>query len=418
MRGGRAPLCLLLALQLCPPQVPARSQQCPSGTYTEDGECCASCPPGFGVAVPCGRTNTQCEPCAENQTFSAVSSALEPCRPCTPCAPSQPLAQPCTATHDTLCAPRCARGHFRPPAGNGTGPGRPCQPCRLCHEGYGAVRPCAPTQDAECQPCPQGFYSEERSAEAPCLPCQPSCGPGEVMIRACSRLSNTLCMEKDLQILKRAEGDPQKEPRQRQPAPGASAAPTASAASSEFMLPPPEDTGKDIIPVYCSILAAVVVGLLAYVAFKCWHTCRQKQQLAKARAGELGTAPEGEKLHSDSGVFLDTHSLQEPHQHGKAPRPEGRPYGALPPQRQEEVERLLETGGPGGDWRSLAARLGYGDEAIGTFARGQAPARTLLAAWAATEGATLEALCLALAAVGRQDVAERLAGPGDASSVV
>lgn len=74
--------------------------------------------------------------------------------------------------------------------------------------------------------------------------------------------------EKDLQILKRAEGDPQKEPRQRQPAPGASAAPTASAASSEFMLPPPEDTGKDIIPVYCSILAAVVVGLLAYVAFK------------------------------------------------------------------------------------------------------------------------------------------------------
>lgn len=101
-----------------------------------------------------------------------------------------------------------------------------------------------------------------------------------------------------------------------------------------------------------------------------------------------------------------------------APRPEGRPYGALPPQRQEEVERLLETGGPGGDWRSLAARLGYGDEAIGTFARGQAPARTLLAAWAATEGATLEALCLALAAVGRQDVAERLAGPGDASSVV
>eukprot|EP00075_Anas_platyrhynchos_P015184 XP_027304437.1 death domain-containing membrane protein NRADD-like [Anas platyrhynchos] len=338
-----------------------------------------------------------------------------------PLHPLRPLAAPRPALHGhprhPLRPPLRPRA-FRPPAGNGTGPGRPCQPCRLCHEGYGAVRPCAPTQDAECQPCPQGFYSEERSAEAPCLPCQPSCGPGEVMIRACSRLSNTLCMEKDLQILKRAEGDPQKEPRQRQPAPGASAAPTASAASSEFMLPPPEDTGKDIIPVYCSILAAVVVGLLAYVAFKCWHTCRQKQQLAKARAGELGTAPEGEKLHSDSGVFLDTHSLQEPHQHGKAPRPEGRPYGALPPQRQEEVERLLETGGPGGDWRSLAARLGYGDEAIGTFARGQAPARTLLAAWAATEGATLEALCLALAAVGRQDVAERLAGPGDASSVV
>lgn len=58
-----------------------------------------------------------------------------------------------------------------------------------------------------------------------------------------------------------------------------------------------------------------------------WHTCRQKQQLAKARAGELGTAPEGEKLHSDSGVFLDTHSLQEPHQHGKGEQRPPRPGG-------------------------------------------------------------------------------------------
>uniref|UniRef100_A0A8B9EKC0 Tumor necrosis factor receptor superfamily member 16 n=1 Tax=Anser cygnoides TaxID=8845 RepID=A0A8B9EKC0_ANSCY len=358
-------------------------QQCPSGTYTEDGECCASCPPGFGVAVPCGRANTQCEPCAESEyrTFSAVSSAVEPCRPCTPCAPSQPLAQPCTAARDALCAGRCARGHYRPPAGNGTGPGRPCQPCQLCREGYGAVRPCVPTQDAECRPCPQGFYSEERSAEAPCLPCQPACGPGEVMIRACSRLSNTLCMGERPQIRGRV----------------------------------PRCLS---LPIFCGGVAPRHRAPSEPPPRAIWHTCRQKQQLAKARAGELGTAPEGEKLHSDSGVFLDTHSLQEPHQLGKAPRPEGRPYGAVPPQRQEEVERLLETGGPGGDWRSLAARLGYGDEAIGAFARGQAPARTLLAAWAATEGATLEALCLALAAVGRQDVAERLAGPGDASSMV
>lgn len=52
-----------------------------------------------------------------------------------------------------------------------------------------------------------------------------------------------------------------------------------------------------------------------------WRTCRQKQQLAKARAGDVGTCPEGEKLHSDSGVFLDTHSLQEPHQPGKGEHP-------------------------------------------------------------------------------------------------
>ncbi|XP_021239735.1 tumor necrosis factor receptor superfamily member 16-like, partial [Numida meleagris] len=246
-------------------QVLARSPPCPSGAYTQSGECCSSCPPGFGAVVPCGLNNTQCEPCAQNRTFSASSSAVEP-----------------------------------------------CQPCRLCQEGYGAVQPCSPERDTECQPCPQGSFSEERSAQAPCLPCQPGCGPGQVMRRACSRLSDTLCMEKDLQVPKRAEGDPPKE---------GSADPTASAASASTFVPPiPEDVGQNIIPVYCSLLAAVVVGLLAYVAFKCWHTCRQKQQLAKARAAELGTAAEGEKLHSDSGVFLDTHSLQEPHQIGKAPR--------------------------------------------------------------------------------------------------
>ncbi|CAJ0963144.1 unnamed protein product [Ranitomeya imitator] len=80
---------------------------------------------------------------------------------------------------------------------------------------------------------------------------------------------------------------------------------------------PPEDNSKNIIPVYCSILAAVVVGLIGYVAFKCWVTCKQKKLLAKQRVGELAASGEGEKLHSDSGVFLDTHSLQEPNQLNK-----------------------------------------------------------------------------------------------------
>lgn len=61
------------------------------------------------------------------------------------------------------------------------------------------------------------------------------------------------------------------------------------------------------------------------VTQRSWHTCRQKQQLAKARAAELGTTTEGEKLHSDSGVFLDTHSLQEPHQMGKGECHQGYP---------------------------------------------------------------------------------------------
>lgn len=45
-----------------------------------------------------------------------------------------------------------------------------------------------------------------------------------------------------------------------------------NSSSSEFVPPLAEDNSKNIIPVYCSILAAVVVGLLAYVAFK-WYVC-------------------------------------------------------------------------------------------------------------------------------------------------
>ncbi|KAM6141764.1 death domain-containing membrane protein NRADD-like [Phoenicopterus ruber ruber] len=233
-----------------------------------------------------------------------------------------------------------------------------------------------------CTPCPPGFGVSE------------PCGHADTRCQPCTHNED----------LERTEG----EPVTGDPLP----------ATPAFVPPPPEATGKDIIPVYCSLLAAVVVGLLAYVAFKCWHTCRQKRQLAKARAGDSVASPEGEKLHSDSGVFLDTPSLQEPHQPGKAPRPEGHPLSAVPPQRQEELERLLESGGPGGDWRGLAARLGFGPDAIGAFGRGRAPARSLLSAWAGAEGASLETLCQALAAIGRQDAARRLAAPGDATSAV
>lgn len=42
-----------------------------------------------------------------------------------------------------------------------------------------------------------------------------------------------------------------------------------------------------------------------------WKSFQQKAALGKARAAELNNVVEGEKLHSDSGVFLDSHSLQD-----------------------------------------------------------------------------------------------------------
>ncbi|XP_067386535.1 tumor necrosis factor receptor superfamily member 16-like [Emydura macquarii macquarii] len=413
MKVTRAPLCLLLLWQLLPGQVSAR-QGCKSGRFTSLGDCCDLCPRGYGVAGPCGSSNTECEPCRANVTFSSSSSATEPCRPCSRCPEHVPAAEACTPTRDTVCATHCAPGHYLAAAENGSS--SRCLPCQICWLGYGAAAPCGPAHDTVCQKCPEGFYSEEKSYSAPCLPCRPECNESEVMIRACSRQSDTLCMDRELQILKRSEGDSRRDHPKKPPLSEAegSASPNAS---SEFV-PPLPDHSKNIIPVYCSILAAVVVGLLAYVAFKCWNTCKQKKQLAKARAGELGASPEGEKLHSDSGVFLDTHSLQEPHPLSKAPKPEPWLYGSLPPPKQEEVEQLLERSGHGRDWRCLASQLGYQDEAIDTFGRGEAPTRTLLSDWSAKEGATLEALCAALAGIERPDVVENLTGPAEASSVV
>uniref|UniRef100_A0ABM5GMH4 Tumor necrosis factor receptor superfamily member 16-like isoform X1 n=1 Tax=Pogona vitticeps TaxID=103695 RepID=A0ABM5GMH4_9SAUR len=421
-KAGRAPLrrmlmlWMLWMLQTLPGKVLA-NQGCRDGHFTSAGDCCQLCPPGYGVAVPCGATNTKCEPCQKNVKFSSISSATEPCHPCSACPGHAPMLDACTPTHDTVCATLCPRGHYLP-ASNATHSHGPCLPCQVCPEGYGVATACGPNTDTVCQKCPDGYYSEVKSSSEPCFACHAECDENEVMIQACTPLSDTLCMEKELQILKRTEGEPRKDfPKRTSRFDPEGGVPT-NASTSEFGPPSDEDSSKYIIPVYCSILAAVVVGLLAYVAFKCWTTCKQKHQLAKARAGEMVTSPEGEKLHSDSGVFLDTHSLHEHHPLNKAPKTEARLYTNLPPHKQEEVVHLLETPAHGKDWRCLANHLGYEEDTIDTFGRGEAPAHTLLSDWSSKEGATLEALSTALVAIGRVDVAENLNAPLEVSSVV
>ncbi|XP_028606130.2 tumor necrosis factor receptor superfamily member 16-like isoform X1 [Podarcis muralis] len=408
--------CLLLLLQSLPAQVWAR-QRCENGRFTSAGDCCDLCPPGFGVATPCGSANTKCEPCQGSVTFSSVASATEPCQPCSVCPGHALLLDACTPAHDTVCTASCPRGHYHP-AGNGSQGVGQCLPCQVCPEGYGAAMPCGPSSDAVCQRCPDGYYSESKSSLEACQPCRQACGKNEVMIQACTPLSDTLCMDKELQILKRSESEARKEFPKKTPLLDSESSLAPNASSSEFVPPLAEDNSKNIIPVYCSILAAVVVGLVAYVAFKSWTTCKQKKQLAKARAGELVTSPEGEKLHSDSGVFLDTHSLQDQHLPKKGHRIEPRLYTNLPPHKQEEVEQLLEAPAHSKDWRCLANYLGYEEETIDAFGRGEAPAHTLLSDWSAKEGATLESLYTALAAIERADVAENLSAPAEVSSVV
>ncbi|XP_073407260.1 tumor necrosis factor receptor superfamily member 16-like isoform X2 [Dendrobates tinctorius] len=394
------------------------AEECPSGVHTQGGACCYLCPPGYGVSVPCLTKDTVCEPCTEGSTFSHVSSVTERCRPCSSCRGAlQTLNATCTAEHDAVC--HCPDGYY---LHSEVGV---CLACHVCSKGSGATTPCTRTENTQCNPCPQGFYSEVKSSRSPCLPCRSRCLETEVQIGDCTPHHDILCMNKDVPILKRKDdnstmytsvedGNKDLSILRRMDGSGHIDNTTGS-GTPQFI--PPEVNSKNIIPVYCSILAAVVVGLIGYVAFKCWVTCKQKKLLAKQRAGELAASGEGEKLHSDSGVFLDTHSLQEQNQLSKA-KLEPKLYINLPPHKQEEVECLLTDTSRGKDWQRLASLLGYEEDTIDSFARGEDPVHTLLTNWSSKESSTLEVLCAALVNMERADVVDTLNSTADASSVV
>lgn len=191
--------------------------------------------------------------------------------------------------------------------------------------------------------------------------------------------------------------------------------------TSSLFPPEPPGASSNIIPVYCALLATVVLGLLAYVAFKCWRSRKQRQQLAKARTVELGD-PDRDQRHGDSSVFVDSPHGLEPCIPSQGPHADlgCRLYLHIPQQQQEEVQRLLILGEPAKGWRGLAGQLGYQAEAVETMACDQDPAYALLRDWAAQEGsrATLRVLEDALTAIGREDVVQVLSSPAEGCSVV
>ncbi|XP_053288345.1 tumor necrosis factor receptor superfamily member 16 isoform X2 [Pleuronectes platessa] len=374
---------------------------CASNQFAESGQCCSLCPAGFEVETQCGKEDTKCAPCPKG-TFSS-SEGLGRCLPCSKCPRSVPTVASCSAVQDAQC--ECDSGYFFLRERS------LCAPCSKCTRGEGAVRQCGLQGDNVCQVCGTGTFSEERISTKPCQACT-QCSDSEVEIRSCMPNSDTLCMDKKLHILSRpAEADGTREAPEEEVTEGQGASPSPGT---------PKFTPQDNIVAYVSVLAAVVLGLIIYVAYKCWRSCKQKKALSKARAAELGSSPEGEKLQSDSGVFLDSHSLQD-NQLSKGTKIDGkqdtRLYNNLPPSRQEEVERLLQEGG-GRGWRQLGAALGYEPEQLDLFGRGEAPAHTLLSNWAQKEGSTLGLLCSALVRIERPDVVTGLTCPAQGVSVV
>lgn len=398
-------ICALLLLKV------SFGDACASNKFTESGQCCSTCPAGYGVEVACGKEDTKCASCQQG-TFSS-SDDLSACLPCSKCPPGVPKLASCSSTEDTQC--ECDSGYFFHPTYS------LCAPCSKCRLGQGVVQECGPKGDTKCQVCGPGTYSEEHINTKPCQTCT-QCSDSEVEIRPCMPNSDTLCMEKKLVILTRPGLDGADGTQDTSSLPGVEEVTSKGEASPAPGTPkftPQDEGGSNNILAYVSVLAAVVLGLLVYVAYKCWTSCKQKKA-CKARAAELGMSPEGEKLQSDSGVFLDSHSLHD-NQPSKGTKRDSkqdtRLYINLPPHRQEEVERLLQEGG-GRGWRQLGAALGYEPEKLDLFGRGEAPAHTLLSNWAQKEGSTLGLLCSALTRIERPDVITGLNSPSQGVSVV
>ncbi|KAL0993267.1 hypothetical protein UPYG_G00105400 [Umbra pygmaea] len=287
---------------------------CDSGEFTNDGECCDECPPGEGVVTKCGATQTVCSQCLDSETYSENYSHLETCSACTMCTGLMRMQRPCTDSNDAICV--CNYNYYL-----GEVSGR-CEHCTMCPVGQGVLEHCNHDHDTVCEECIDDTYSDRESSLDPCLPCT-ICDDGEIEENACTTVSDTHCYNPLLPNYTSTTTrlDPSLPSFPEAPAPDSSSSPSPGGETTTSRPSYPWNRmgpgfNENLIPIYCSILAAVVVGLVAYIVFKRWNSCKKNKQPAnnrQAAAANQTVTPEGEKLHSDSGISVDSQSLQEQH---------------------------------------------------------------------------------------------------------
>ncbi|XP_009999339.1 PREDICTED: tumor necrosis factor receptor superfamily member 16, partial [Chaetura pelagica] len=395
--------------------------KCFSKMYTTSGECCKACNLGEGVVQPCGVNQTVCEPCLDSVTYSDTVSATEPCKPCTQCVGLQSMSAPCVESDDAVC--RCAYGYYQDEASGS------CQECRVCQVGFGLMFPCQGTQDTVCEECPEGTFSSDANFVDPCLPCT-TCEDNEVLVKECTATSDAECRDLHPRWTTHTPslvGSDSPEPITRDPfnteVVPSTLADTVTTIMGSSQPVVSRGTADNLIPATCSQPGGCHLWLSPPLCSPCrWNSCKQNKQGANNRPVNQTPSPEGEKLHSDSGISVDSQSLhgqQPPSQstQGPAPKGDGNLYTNLPASKREEVEKLLgssveET------WRQLAGELGYKEDLIDSFTREESPARALLADWSSKDTATLDVLLAALRKIQRGDIAESLDSDSTATSPV
>uniref|UniRef100_A0A3B3VBR3 Nerve growth factor receptor b n=1 Tax=Poecilia latipinna TaxID=48699 RepID=A0A3B3VBR3_9TELE len=353
------------------------------------------CPPGEGVVTPCGAKQTECAPCLDSETFSENFSHTEKCQPCTKCTGLLRMSTPCTDTNDAICT--CNYGYYHNKISDR------CEACTKCPEGHGMLYSCESDHDTMCEQCDGDTFSDQDNFRDPCIPCT-TCDEDDEVLQDCSPVNDTICRCNIGVTLSRPPKGEYNTPEilpPEAPSPNTTTTTTTTTTiingdSKERLY---QGINDKLIPIYCSILAAVVVGLVAFIIFKRWNSCKQNKQGANNCTTNLNQtpSPEGEKLHSDSGISVDSQSLQE--QQGQT-QSQTEPCLLLPLHTREKVEKL--------DWCNLAGLLGYEEERIATFQQEEHPVRALLSDWARKDCASVDALCTALRKINRDDIAQSL----------
>uniref|UniRef100_UPI0037E97E72 nerve growth factor receptor b n=1 Tax=Semicossyphus pulcher TaxID=241346 RepID=UPI0037E97E72 len=401
----------------------ANKEECFSGQYMTSGECCLQCQPGEGVVKPCGVTQTVCAPCLDSETFSENLSHTEQCQACTVCSGLYRMKAPCTDANDATCV--CNYGYYLNEIS------QRCEPCTKCPEGEGMLYSCEYDHDTVCEECTGDTYSDQESSREPCIPCT-TCDESE-MLKACNSVTDTICQVSYPSVFPSIpfNGSPMPPyddfspdgPAGGPPPDGSSTESTTTTTTTTTNGDSQERLYKShkLIPVYCSILAAVVVGIVAFIIFMSWNSCKQNKQGANNCTPNQNQtpSPEGEKLHSDSGISVDSQSLQEQQAQTQAQTVvtmDEEPCLLLPLHTREKVEQLLFSGSEGddcnhmddSDWCNLAGLLGYEEERIATFRQEEHPVRALLSDWASKDCASIDTLCTALRKINRDDIAKSL----------
>ncbi|KAG9267599.1 tumor necrosis factor receptor superfamily member 16 [Astyanax mexicanus] len=406
----------------------AQNEVCKSRQYTTSGECCKQCLPGEGMVKPCGKAQTECEPCLDSETFSENFSHTEQCQKCTQCTGLLRMETPCTDANDAICV--CDYGYFYSLLSNR------CEACTTCPIGQGVLLRCEPDRDTVCEQCQDDTFSDQDSGLDPCLPC--TVCEDQPELDNCSPVRDTICQDwTDVTPLNTSNSPiipeelapvtPDVFPTD-EPTDGATESmPTVDPQQKKLGL----GWGDNLIPFYISILPAVLLGIVVFIILKRCNNCKHaNKQEGSNRSGTANPSqtpsPEGEKLHSDSGISVDSQSLQDgqglQHTVVKMDSPLTLPLHAC-----EEVEKLLSHGCDGDDstgamqetdWCNLAGLLGYEEERIASFRQEERPIQALLSDWASQDSASVDTLCTALRKINREDIAQSIMLRPTATSAV